>query len=26
MNTLSYETVSANKTTVNKEWVLIDAE
>jgi large subunit ribosomal protein L13 len=26
VNTLSYETVSANKTTVNKEWVLIDAE
>ncbi|MCX6300843.1 MAG: 50S ribosomal protein L13 [Bacteroidia bacterium] len=26
MNTLSYKTVSANKTTVNKEWVLIDAE
>lgn len=26
MNTLSYETVSANKTTVNKEWILIDAE
>jgi len=26
MNTLSYKTVSANKNTVNKEWVLIDAE
>jgi len=26
VNTLSYETVSANKTTVNKEWILIDAE
>lgn len=26
VNTLSYKTVSANKTTVNKEWVLIDAE
>ena len=26
MNTLSYKTVSANKTTVNKEWVIIDAE
>ena len=26
MNTLSYKTVSANKDTVNKEWVLIDAE
>ena len=26
MNTLSYKTVSANRTTVNKEWVLIDAE
>lgn len=26
MNTLSYRTVSANKATVNKEWVLIDAE
>ncbi|MFN8240441.1 MAG: 50S ribosomal protein L13 [Bacteroidales bacterium] len=26
MNTLSYKTVSANKETVNKEWVLIDAE
>lgn len=25
MNTLSYKTVSANKATVNKEWVLIDA-
>jgi large subunit ribosomal protein L13 len=26
VNTLSYKTVSANKTTVNKEWVIIDAE
>jgi len=26
VNTLSYKTVSANKDTVNKEWVLIDAE
>ncbi len=26
MNTLSYKTVSANKETANKEWVLIDAE
>ena len=26
MNTLSYKTVSANQDTVNKEWVLIDAE
>ncbi len=26
MNTLSYKTVSANKETVNKEWILIDAE
>jgi large subunit ribosomal protein L13 len=26
VDTLSYKTVSANKTTVNKEWVLIDAE
>jgi large subunit ribosomal protein L13 len=26
MNTLSYKTVSANKATVNKEWLLIDAE
>lgn len=26
MNTLSYKTVSANKTTVQKEWILIDAE
>lgn len=26
MNTLSYKTVSANVDTVNKEWVLIDAE
>lgn len=26
MNTLSYKTVSANKNTVNKEWLLIDAE
>ena len=26
MDTLSYKTVSANKSTVNKEWVLVDAE
>lgn len=26
MNTLSYKTVSANSATVNKEWVVIDAE
>ena len=26
MNTLSYKTVSANKETVNKEWLLVDAE
>lgn len=26
MNTLSYKTKSANKATVNKEWLLIDAE
>lgn len=26
MNTLSYKTISANKETVNKEWVLVDAE
>jgi large subunit ribosomal protein L13 len=26
MSTLSYKTVSANKATVNKEWLLIDAE
>jgi len=26
MNTLSYKTVSANKETVKKEWILIDAE
>lgn len=26
MNTLSYKTVSANKATVNKEWILVDAE
>ncbi|MGB2087385.1 MULTISPECIES: 50S ribosomal protein L13 [Psychroflexus] len=26
MNTLSYKTVSANKNSVNKEWVLVDAE
>lgn len=25
MNTLSYKTVSANKATVNKEWVVVDA-
>lgn len=26
MNTLSYKTVSANKETVKKEWVLVDAQ
>ena len=26
MHTLSYKTISANKATVNKEWVLVDAE
>lgn len=26
MSTLSYKTVSANKATANKEWVLVDAE
>ena len=26
MDTLSYKTVSANKATVNKEWVIIDAD
>ncbi|XLS29776.1 50S ribosomal protein L13 [Flavobacteriaceae bacterium M23B6Z8] len=26
MDTLSYKTVSANKATVNKQWVLVDAE
>ena len=26
MNTLSYKTVSANKATVDKDWVLVDAE
>jgi len=26
VNTLSYKTVSANKETVNKEWVIVDAE
>jgi len=26
VNTLSYKTVSANKATVNKEWVIFDAE
>ncbi|HFS67559.1 MAG TPA: 50S ribosomal protein L13 [Flavobacteriia bacterium] len=26
MNTLSYKTVSANKKTVNKEWLVVDAE
>lgn len=26
MDTLSYRTISANKETVNKEWLLIDAE
>jgi len=26
VNTLSYKTVSANKNTVNKEWLLVDAD
>ena len=26
MDTLSYKTVSANKTTVNKEWIVVDAD
>lgn len=26
MDTLSYKTISANKATLNKEWVLVDAE
>ena len=26
MDTLSYKTISANNKTVNKEWVLVDAE
>ncbi|HED38475.1 MAG TPA: 50S ribosomal protein L13, partial [Ignavibacteria bacterium] len=26
MDTLSYKTISANKETANKEWILIDAE
>ncbi len=26
MDTLSYKTISANKATANKEWILIDAE
>jgi large subunit ribosomal protein L13 len=26
VNTLSYKTVSANKATANKEWVVVDAE
>lgn len=26
MNTLTYRTISANKATVNKKWVLVDAE
>jgi large subunit ribosomal protein L13 len=26
VNTLSYKTISANKATVNKEWVVVDAE
>ena len=26
MDTLTYKTISANKETVNKEWILIDAE
>ena len=26
MDTISYKTISANKATVNKEWVIVDAE
>lgn len=26
MDTLSYKTISANKSTINKEWVVVDAE
>ncbi|RZK39924.1 MAG: 50S ribosomal protein L13, partial [Pedobacter sp.] len=26
MNTLSYKTVSANAKTVNKQWVVVDAQ
>ena len=26
MSTLSYKTISANKNTVKKEWIVIDAE
>ncbi len=26
MNTLSYKTISANKATVNKDWVVVDAQ
>ncbi len=26
VNTLSYKTISANDSTVNKEWLLVDAE
>ena len=26
MDTLSYKTISANKATVDKQWVLVDAE
>ena len=26
MNTLSYKTISANKETVNKQWLIVDAE
>lgn len=26
MDTLSYKTISANKATINKEWVIVDAE
>ncbi len=26
MDTLSYKTISANKATVNKQWILVDAE
>ena len=26
MSTLSYKTISANKATVKKEWIVVDAE
>ena len=26
MNTLSYKTISANKATVSKEWIVVDAD